>query len=138
MKILFPIMAMFYFWGCSVPSENDAIVITNNEIRENNSSSYIKLISLKKTNGIEYEKDGKKEYKLEYKAEIEIIKTCYYSHWGLLSIYEAYPLDFKPFIGKVNELGDLTKPGYRREFELSCTFEKTDNGWRSYQDGQIY
>jgi len=135
MKKLLILFLPIFFFGCSTtPSEKDAVNVANGLIMEKGSQKYIKLLSLKKINGVQSEKSGQQIYDIEYEVEIEVIATCQYSA-SIWDRFSADPPDKKPFFSSYKP--DLAKPGDIFKFEGTFRFEKTDNGWRG-EDDRIY
>lgn len=122
------LLSIFLIVGCSSkPSESDAKQAFEQEIQEN-SNGLIKLISFKKTNGIEKQRSklegGGAFYTMEWIATIESTCDCYWWLW-----------DFRIQTDPDSGMRGVTyhHKGERVDVIGATDFEKTENGWRSIE-----
>lgn len=133
--LLLLISLLLGFSSCSgKPSTSEAREIIEKQI-ESQASSKIKLVSLKKTNGVEQEVFGQKIYSLEYAVEIEFLDDCMwiYSMDGGYDGFNTAPIPAKTGGGLFDALlrnGTEHKKGERVKANGQVLFQKTENGWR--------
>ena len=104
----------------SIPSESDGRSALEQKIQKQ-SNGLIRLISFQKTNGIEQDIFGMKQYRLEYTAEIEILGDCaWVGNDGIVG-----------WDGRFNtNRGKSRSKGERHKVSAYLEFEKAENGWR--------
>lgn len=124
MKKILILLFILILVGCSSnPSENNGKDVALNIIKKSNSEQYIKLVSFNKTNATEMEVSGQKIYKMDFEAEVEIIKEATYGGGFKASSPSRW---FYP-----------KNVGYRNKFKDVLVFQKTEKGWLG-MDGELY
>jgi hypothetical protein len=118
----------------STPSEAQAQSLLQKEI-QSQSNGNIRLVSLKKINGVP---DGN-FYKLEYQLVIEFLATGAWTKGGDISSETSYRFSTSRVrdssMGQILADIDGTKNvsrGQKETVKGSILFEKTENGWRKF------
>ena len=111
--------------GCtnsSSPSESDGLKIIERLINER-SNGRLKLINIKKTNGIPRDLMGMHLYVMECECLVEVLSDCYIS---------CCIGDKRSFVTCEKGWSDCEKykKGMHLKVPASIDFEKTENGWR--------
>lgn len=122
---IFALLVLGFMAGCSMhPSESDAKQILENQIQQN-SGGFIKLVSFRKTNGIEKQIDGAEGYELEWTATMEFTADCLWDP----SNFTAIPP--QNIVGALLNLDkQKARGGDKVELSGATAFEKTEKGWR--------
>lgn len=119
------LLAALLITGCSgKPSEADAGERIRSQIAQN-SNGLIRLVAIKKTNGIDTEIGGAQGYTMEWSAELEFLGDCVWDPSSLEAIPPPQGLDAFLHLTKKR----ATK-GSRVDLNGSTRFQKTENGWR--------
>lgn len=98
------------------------------------SNGLLKIVSYKKTNGIDYTAPVK-AYEVQYEVEVEFVSDAYWKAPGIAGWDGRYcalkgkpnPFSFGPDTFSYQPV----KSGTRMRFKGSLTYQMTDNGWRT-------
>jgi hypothetical protein len=103
------------------------------------SNNPAKLISFKKTNGVERELGGISGYELEYAAEIEFLADCWWSDKDDSFLFFPLPVteEDKQFLGTFEGAAWQTmKKGQHRTIRGTIGFIRAERDWKLYEEDQ--
>jgi len=117
--------------GCTsrLPSESDGRAALEQKIQQQ-SKGLIRLVSFRKTDGVEQVVMGMKAYQLTYTAEIELTDDCFWGDGGLLG-WQGNFFAERP-TGGISQRVEYSKSGrkgHQEQISATLTFQRTENGW---------
>lgn len=106
---------------------------------EKQSKGLIKLVDFKKTNAQDAEVLGVKLHAIEYQAEIEFLRDCYWGgpFGGLEQGFEVITGEPGPFNAWMYMGKKKGRQGERETITETLRFQKTEKGWKG-EDGKVY
>ena len=121
------------------PAESNGRSVLEHKVAEQ-SGGNIKVVSFKKTNGV----DGGQIYQMEFQAEVEFQNSGAWAKGGKLAEHVFFKFSsqqveqgFAAMVAADLEGWQNVRKGERQSIKDTILFQKTEKGWRS-EDGQIF
>ena len=119
-------LTMFCCTDSNIPSESEVIQCLNISLNEPLVGG-VRIINLKKINGRKYRENGTEAYLIDFQAEVEVLKDCWYA------INEKSPglgiVPYEVFANKYAYNFNRGKRGQIIKFNSILGLLKTERGW---------
>jgi hypothetical protein len=128
MRIIIAVLLMFVsivsITACSSSklSEDDARTVLENKIKNDQTKDCVKLLNLKKINGMEASPFGTKIYYMEFEANLVTLKNCTWSRM----YFTAYPVNIN---SRIYDKTGMIAANTTFKTTGRIAFVKTENGW---------